>query len=91
LNGSVPGRGTWSNIDRGLIYGRPDQVNTTAWVSYTRKFRRLTWSTQLNVANLFDRYKVLPQPYNGVLYGETRGRYYTAEPRSWAWRNDFRF
>jgi hypothetical protein len=40
---------------------------------------------------VFNDYQVLPQPYNGTLYGETRGLYYTAEPRSWAWRNDFRF
>ncbi len=86
---ALPGR--WIYTDRGLIYGKPDQVGTIAWVSYTRKFRRLTWSTQINISNVFNDYQVLPQPYNGTLYGETRGLYYTAEPRSWAWRNDFRF
>jgi hypothetical protein len=86
---SLPGR--WYYTDRGLIYGRPDTVTTTAGISYTRRFRFVTWSTQLNLANVFNDYRVLPQPYNGTLYGETRGRYYTAEPRSWAWRNDLRF
>ena len=85
----LPGR--WIYTDRGLIYGRPDLVSTTAWLSYTYKFRRVTWSTQINITNVFNDYQVLPQPFNGTLYGETRGQYYTAEPRSWAWRNDFRF
>jgi outer membrane receptor protein involved in Fe transport len=85
----LPGR--WIYTDRGLIYGRPDLIGTNAWISYTYKFRRVTWSTQINISNVFNHYQVLPQPFNGTLYGETRGLYYTAEPRSWAWRNDFKF
>ena len=86
---NVPGR--WLYTDRGLIYGRPDLTTTTAWLAYSYKFRRVTWTTQINVANVLNTYQVLPQPFSGTLYGETRGQYYTAEPRSWAWRNDFKF
>jgi hypothetical protein len=86
---NVPGR--WLYTDRGLIYGRPDLMTTTAWLAYSYKFRRVIWTTQINVANVLNTYQVLPQPFSGTLYGETRGQYYTAEPRSWAWRNDFKF
>ena len=57
----------------------------------TRKFRRVTWSTQLNVSNLFNHYHVLVLPnyvtgWTGVLDAT-----FDAQPRAYTWSTTVQF
>jgi len=55
-----------TGVPRVLFY-LPTLVRFDGIIGYERKFRRYTWTTQLNVTNLFNRYQVviLPNSLNG--------------------------
>jgi outer membrane receptor protein involved in Fe transport len=67
------------------------QVNP--FFRYTRKFRRLTFSTQVNVNNLLNRYKVdlRPDVSTGFSNEANIGATFVGEPRSYVWTNTVRF
>jgi hypothetical protein len=78
-----------------LLYSQPSlgwQINLNPY--YQRKiFRRYTWRTQLEIANLTNHYKVSLTPNNG--FGFTRpaniGVRWDGQPRSFAWTNTISF
>lgn len=86
----IPGRFYYT--DQGLLWGLPNRFNVNAWLGYSRKvWRGMLWSVQLNIDNLLDDTRILPVPYSGNVYGETRGWTRTAEPRRWTLTNSIGF
>jgi outer membrane receptor for ferric coprogen and ferric-rhodotorulic acid len=76
------------------LFGAPinnPQVN--AMFAYTRKFRHVTWRTQVNINNVFNRYVLVLNPNNGTGFnnpGSLNATYYGV-PRSYVWTNSFSF
>ncbi len=76
------------------LYSQPminPQVNL--FVSYTRKFRWFTFETQVNIENMFNRYKVGIYPSDGTGFTNAAnvGATYYGEPRTYIWSNTFSF
>ncbi len=76
------------------LYSQPllnPQVNV--FFSYTHKFRWVTWTSQVNINNLFNRYVVSIYPNDGVGFGQATsvGATYYGEPRTYVWTNRFSF
>ena len=53
--------------------------------------RKLSWSTQLNVTNLLNHYKVLVRPNNITGYGGITTALFTNQPREYTWSNTIKF
>ena len=76
------------------LYSQPimnPQVNL--FFSYTHKFRRVTFHTQLNIQNLFNRYVISISPNNGTGYAQmsnVNGVMY-GQPRNYVWSTKFDF
>lgn len=60
---------------------------------YTHKFRRVTWSSQLNVNNLFNHYKVVfyPNVNSGYTVATAIPANFSAQPRVYSWTNRISF
>ena len=65
------------------IFSAPNKTRIDLILGYTRKFKRVAWSTQLNISNLFNHYTVLILPneitgwtdltrVNATLFGQPR-------------------
>jgi outer membrane receptor protein involved in Fe transport len=72
---------------RQVLYRYPDQRRFDLIAGYSRRFGRLTWSTQLNVSNLLNRYRVIIVPnvtggWNGPLNATL-----DQQPRAFLWTN----
>ncbi|WP_414661345.1 TonB-dependent receptor plug domain-containing protein [Horticoccus sp. 23ND18S-11] len=79
-------------LRRTLLYTPPPrQFNLI--VAYGRKFGRYAWSTQVNVANLFNRYDIALQPNATTGYLTTSGINATfyQQPRAYTWTNSIKF
>ncbi len=86
LNGTIGGGGR-------QIFFMPGGMTFDGILGYSRRFRRVTWSTQLNVYNLFNHYRVYVQPdvvnsYSNPLALSTN---YNAQPRSFRWSTTVAF
>lgn len=93
----------WYN--RTYYFATPDQVRhlysaplinpqVNAFFSYTHKLGKwVTWRTQVNINNLFNRYEIGLTPNNGAGYGNPNnvGATYYGEPRTYVWSNTFNF
>ena len=68
-----------------------NQVNLT--VSYTRKFGRYEWNSQLNINNVFDKYDVglLPDVATGFNTATNIRATWYQQPRSFVWTNTLKF
>ena len=90
---SVPPTTATIFTDVPSLYYQPDLVQFNLISSYTRKFRRVTWSTQLNITNLFNRYEVafLPSTSTGFTIPTAEGATYFGTPRAYTWSNTIRF
>lgn len=89
---NLPGK--WYYTNQGLLWGLPDNTTFNMWLTYSRKLGRegrYRYSSQLNVNNVFDRVRLVPNPYNGTIFGETRGLVMQNQPRSWSWTNRIEF
>lgn len=72
------------------MYAKPDYLRFNAMAAYKRKLgRRLEWTTQVNVNNVFNSYDVIVLPNSSS--GDPRTAAFTAEPRTWVWTNTFSF
>ena len=76
------------------LYSAPlvnPQINT--WLTYTRKFRWVTWQTQVNINNLFNHYvvSIYPNDGTGFTVAGNIGATYYGVPRSFVWTNTFTF
>jgi outer membrane receptor protein involved in Fe transport len=79
-------------LRRTLLYTPPPrQFNLI--VSYARRIGRYQWSTQVNVANVFNRYDIALQPNATTGYNVTSGINATfyQQPRAYTWTNTIRF
>ncbi len=63
------------------------------FIRYQRKFRRVTFRTQVNIYNLINRYKVdlRPDVNTGFSDPANIGATFVGEPRMYAWTNTFSF
>lgn len=72
------------------MFSSPDYLRANAMIAYRLKFaRRYEWSTQVNIENLLNSYKVQILP-NGST-GDPRSARFTTEPRSYVWTNTLSF
>ena len=88
----LPGR--WYYTNSGLLWGLPDNYTLDSWLSYRRRLGkgRYTFTTQLNIFNLFNHAPLIRNPASGTNnFGEWRGYVMMNQPRSWAWTNRIGF
>lgn len=76
------------------LYSRPN----TGWTInfnpyYERRFKKVTWRTQINITNLFNHYKLSITPNDGSGYTNPAnlGFRWDGQPRAWSWVNTFSF
>lgn len=73
------------------LFRRPTSAQFDGILGYERKFGRFTWSTQVNVRNLLDHYKVVIRPNNITGWNGLNNAMLSAEPRSYVWTNTLSF
>ena len=75
------------------MFSYPTQVAFDLLAGYTRKMGRITVSTQLNVANLFNRHHILviPDVNNGYKTASLLNATFDRQPREVTWTNEIRF
>jgi hypothetical protein len=105
LKGLRPGGNiSFAAWNRSYWYSTPDQKRhlygaalenptVNVFMSYTRKFRKVRFSTQVNVNNLFNHYDLNFTPNNGTGFTNPNniGVSYSGEPRLWIWSNTVSF
>jgi hypothetical protein len=76
---------------RTLFY-KPNTTMFDGLVGYSRKFGRVTWTSQLNIYNLFNHYDIILLPGQNTGFTPTgTDATFTAQPRSYAWTNRLNF
>lgn len=77
---------------RTLFYS-PVQEQFNLIAGYSKKFRRVTWSTQINGDNLFNHYsvQVLPGATTGYNTIASLNATFFQQPRVYTWTNSFKF
>ncbi|MCX6951541.1 MAG: hypothetical protein NTV51_05060, partial [Verrucomicrobia bacterium] len=74
------------------LYSRPTSALFDGILGYEHKLgRKFTWSTQLNINNLFNHYQVLVRPNNITGYSGINTALFTNQPREYTWTNTFKF
>lgn len=74
------------------LYSRPTSALFDLILGYERRLgRKFTWSTQLNVNNVFNHYTVLVRPNNITGYAGINTALFTNQPREYTWSNTFKF
>jgi len=78
--------------DRGLDTW-PVSTTLNGIFGYERKFGRFLWSTQINIANMFNHYHVVltPDAINGYKNLNSINATWTAQPRFYSWTNRIDF
>lgn len=70
----------------------PTQVRFDGILGYTRKIgRKLEFSTQVNIGNLFNRYHVLILPNFTAGWSGIKDATFDQQPRTWLWSNTISF
>jgi hypothetical protein len=69
----------------------PAQLRFNAILGYERKFKRLTWSTQVNVTNVFDDYEIFIRPNATLGFAGQKDAVFIGQPREFTWTNTFKF
>jgi hypothetical protein len=75
---------------RTLLY-RPTRALFNAILGYEHRFKRFTWSTQVNIDNLFNNYQVFIRPNNISGYSGISQAIWTNQPRQYVWSNTIKF
>jgi hypothetical protein len=86
----------YSNPDRSrVLFSAPELgMQFHPFFIYQRKiFRNLMWRSQVNVANIFNHYKIGFQPNNGTGFTDPANvdASFYGQPRSVAWTNTISF
>ena len=81
----------YTEIAERELFSRPVSARFNAIIGYTKRFKKVTWSTQVNIDNMFNNYEVLIRPNNIAGYAGVNGAIFTAQPRSYIWTNTFKF
>ena len=74
-----------------VLFRLPILVRFDGILGYERKFRRVTWSTQLNVNNLFNRYQVVILPNSLSGYAGVDDAVFDQQPRLYSLSTTFSF
>jgi len=84
--------GTLAGAGRQIFYV-PGSTTVDGIVGYRYKFRRVSWSTRLNVYNLFNHYQIYLEPdaINGYNSATALNATFNAQPRSYQWTNTISF
>lgn len=74
-------------------FSYPTQARFDLITGYSHKFRRFTWSSQVNVNNLFNRYRVVlfPNVNSGYTVPSAIRANFYGQPRVYSWTNSFKF
>ncbi len=75
---------------RTLLY-RPTKALFNAIIGYERRFQRFTWSTQVNIDNMFNNYGVFIRPNSITGYSGVNQAIWTNQPRKYTWTTSFKF
>ncbi len=81
----------YTPVARRELFSRPTEARLNAILGYERRLKRVTWSTQLNVDNVFNDYEVLIRPNAVVGYSGVNTAVFTAQPRTYTWTTTFKF
>jgi outer membrane receptor protein involved in Fe transport len=75
------------------IFQLPTQSTFNLIAGYTHRFKRITWHSQVNVANIFNHYSVvvLPGEITGWTQPTSIQATFSKQPRSYQWTNNFSF
>lgn len=73
------------------LFDWPDMFRFDGILGYSRKFRRVTWLSQLNIANMFNRYHVVIMPNAITGYPGVDDATFDQQPRAYTWTNTFSF
>jgi outer membrane receptor protein involved in Fe transport len=73
------------------LFRQPTLFRVDPIVGYSRKFRRITWSSQLNITNVFNHYKILILPSPTAGYGGVNNATFDQQPRIYQWTNTLSF
>jgi outer membrane receptor protein involved in Fe transport len=78
---------------RRTLYHAPDTQQVNGILGYSRKFGRYTWSTQVNVSNLFNHYnvRIIPNGTTGFNNVQNLNATFYQQPRVYQWTNTVRF
>jgi len=68
----------------------PNRAQFNLILGYTRKLRRVTFSTQINVNNLLNHYDVIILPNEATAYATPTATYW-GQPRQWIWSSTLAF
>jgi hypothetical protein len=71
----------------------PNRTQVDLIAGYSHKFRKITWKSQVNVANLFNHYDIVIQPSvtNGYTAANNLSAAFYGQPRLYQWSNTFSF
>jgi outer membrane receptor protein involved in Fe transport len=71
----------------------PTQTQFNLILGYSRRFRRVTFNTQLNISNLLNHYEVefLPNEQLGYTSASSLTATFSAQPRAYVWTNTISF
>ena len=74
-----------------VMYYYPTETLINGIIGYSHKFRRITFSTQLNVNNMFNHYHVLllPSSFNG--WNGPNNATIDQQPRGYVWSSTISF
>lgn len=69
----------------------PMQVRFNGIFGYERKFKKVTWSTQVNVTNMFNDYDIFIRPNATLGFAGQKDAIFIGQPREYIWTNTFKF
>ena len=73
------------------LFSYPNQVRFDLIAGYTKRFRKITWSSQINVSNLFNRYRVIILPNSTTGWVGALNATFDQQPRSYLFSNTISF
>lgn len=73
------------------LFAYPTMSQFDGLLGYSRRFGRYTWSTQLNVSNVFNHYDILITPNAATGFPGVKSAVFSQQPRSYLWSNSISF
>jgi len=88
-NGVTNGAGA----NQRALFSTPNLTRFDLILGYTRRYRRVSWTTQLNIDNLFNDYKVVifPDEVTGWTVPSNLTAAFWGQPRLYVWSNTISF
>lgn len=73
------------------LFTWPFAVRFNGVFGYEKRFKHFTWSTQLNVTNMFNNYDILIRPNATLGFAGQKDAIFFGQPREYTWTNTFKF